>query len=157
MFSMTKRLDTSKNILQLIAEAARANPSAIAVKTPEHSITYGRLVSGAMVIANEIDSRRPNDDVVLVEASRCPEFIMTILGIMLTRRAFVPVCSTWPRSRIETLKRKFGVYEEPLKMMRVVDLLSPILVARISNFESDASKVKMTDQAYCICTSGSTG
>lgn len=157
MFSMTKRLDTSKNIMQLIAEAARANPSAIAVKTPEHSITYGRLVSGAMVIANEIDSRRPNDDVILVEASRCPEFIMTILGIMLTRRAFVPVCSTWPRSRIETLKKKLGVYEEPLKMMQIVDLLRPILVTRISNFESDASKVKMTDPAYCICTSGSTG
>ena len=157
MFGMTKRLDTSKNILQLIAEAARANPSAVAVKTPEHSITYGRLVSGAMVIANEIDSKRPNDDVILVEASRCPEFIMTILGIMLTRRAFVPVCSTWPRSRIETLKKKLGVYEEPLKMMQIVDLLRPILVTRISNFESDASKVKMTDPAYCICTSGSTG
>lgn len=157
MFDMTKRLDITKNILQLIAEAARANPSAVAVKSPEHSVTYGRLVSGAMVIANEIDSKRPDDNVILVEASRCPEFIMTILGIMLTRRAFVPVSSTWPRSRIETLKKKLGVYEEPLKMMQIVDLLRPILVTRISNFESDASKVKMTDPAYCICTSGSTG
>lgn len=157
MNNMIEKIDTSKNILQLIAEAARANLSAVAVKTPEHSITYGRLIFGAMAIANEIDSRRPNDNVILVEASRCQEFIMTILGIMLTRRAFVPVSSTWPRSRIEMLKKKLGVYEEPLKMMQIVDLIKPTLVTRISNFESYASKVKMSDPAYCICTSGSTG
>lgn len=157
MNNMIEKIDTSKNILQLIAEAAKADKSSIAIQTPKLSVTYSKLLTMAEVIANEIAAERPNDKVILVEASRSPEFIIAILGIMLARRAFVPVCTSWPRARIETLKKKLGVYDEPLKIARIASLLKPIMVSRVPFFESVAAKIKMTDPAYCICTSGSTG
>lgn len=152
-------MNMQENILELIAKAARFDYNKIAIKSPVYSWSYCQLLSAACVVAEKINQKVPQNKFVLVEAKRCPEFIVAILGIMLSKRAFVPVSMEWPRVRVDVLKRKLKEDSDVLEIAHVKEMMKPIFVNRVTEFErlADCVSEMPHSPAYCICTSGSTG
>ncbi len=149
-----------ENILQMIAGSARLGYNNIAIETQSCTWTYGMLLSAAETVAEYVDKNMLQSKFVLVEARRCPEFIVAILGVMLAKRAFVPVDLDWPKTRIDVLREKLEEHEVVLEMSQIREItVQSALANKISEFEKRATSRLRTphDPAYCICTSGSTG
>lgn len=144
----------SKTILEMIARSVSRYPNALAIEQHVHGVqkctTYEELLEDAEKIAADVSQHCQESRIGLV-ARRSREFIVGMLGIMMAKKAFVPIDPAWPEDRIRTLEKQLGIHT-------ILDeaAISSITSGKWSPF-LDRIDVEPKDSAYFICSSGSTG
>ncbi|MBN2105047.1 amino acid adenylation domain-containing protein [bacterium] len=97
----TRPLDDFQPIHQLISKQVRLNPDQRAIVTHDQEITFRELDQRANWIANSIRQKGigPGDCVGCL-FDRSVELIVTLLGIMKSGAAYVPIDPSYPSARI---------------------------------------------------------
>ncbi|MEO0769118.1 MAG: amino acid adenylation domain-containing protein, partial [Cyanobacteria bacterium J06649_4] len=152
-------------IHQLIEQQAKRTPDKIAVVFGELSITYAELNQRANQLAYELRSRGvAAGSYIAVCLHRSVELIVSILAVLKSGAAYVPLDPTYPSARIEyclqdttpqLIITQRSVVLESLSIPRLdIDVDSKVSVHPKTNLENTT---KPEDLAYIIYTSGSTG
>ncbi|AXG70691.1 tyrocidine synthase 3 [Kordia sp. SMS9] len=143
------------NIVKMFETAAKNNPNNIAVSYGTHSLTYQELDNASNQFANYLQQEHAikNGDLVAVSLDRTEWLLVTILGILKTGSAYVPVDPEYPQSRIAYIEEdsacKITINEETLQDFQ--NNQNTYTTAAIN------TKIVPSQVAYVIYTSGSTG
>jgi amino acid adenylation domain-containing protein len=155
-------------IHDLVADAARRAPTAVAVVQGAVELTYRELMRRATVLARALRQRGARrDDIVAVVLPRTPDAIVAMLAAMMAGGAFLPIDPALPQERIGTILGDARVrlaitsstHLEALGVTGVeVIAIDSQSVTDSSDGEGDLAHVnEPSDLAYVIYTSGSTG
>ncbi|MFF2008552.1 amino acid adenylation domain-containing protein [Streptomyces sp. NPDC058195] len=145
----------------LIAAQARATPQATAVQDGDTKISYRELMAGAGRVAAGLQARGVGPgDLVAVRLPRSPELIMTLVAVLATGAAYVPVDPGYPEPYVRGLLAdcaprwvvtdRSGEADAPRTWIGVGELTG-------TPAPGDRRPVGGGDLAYVIYTSGSTG
>ncbi|WP_030226717.1 non-ribosomal peptide synthetase/type I polyketide synthase [Actinoalloteichus caeruleus] len=154
----------------LIAEAAARTPDAVAVSLPvedgpSQQLRYGELMRRADEIAGHLRARgaRPGAVVALCQ-EKSPELICTVLAVLRTGAAYLPLDPGYPAERLDymvsTASAALVVADPPVRD-RLTAL--PCAVVTLDELAADPdpgfvpAPVDLDSPAYVIYTSGSTG
>ena len=140
-----------KCVHQLFEEQVEKNPDKVAVVACDKTLTYKELNEEANRIAHSlIEKGIGRGDIVAFMLPRRSYLITTMLGILKSGAAYMPIDPDYPRERIEYMLEdsgaKFCVTKE-----NICELLSN------TNTDNTNVFVDGADNCYCIYTSGSTG
>lgn len=140
-----------KCVHTLFEEQVEKTPDKKAVIACDKTLTYNELNSEANRIAHALIEKGVGvGDIVAFALTRHSYLISTILGILKSGAAYLPIDPGYPQDRIDYIlkdsKAKFYVNEQ-----KILDLLS--------NSCSENPNINITSEnlCYCIYTSGSTG
>lgn len=153
------------NVLELLERSAAGNPRGIAFKDQNRSITYEEVVKEARTIASYIVTHNESHNKpIAVCIDRNIESIILFLGIVYSGNFYVPLDTTMPQERIETILRDlqplfiFSSAEQLIEGHVVTDYVQ---LVEGSIQEKELQLVRQlaidTDPLYGIYTSGSTG
>jgi amino acid adenylation domain-containing protein len=153
---------------ELIAEQARRNGEAIAVKSEEGDLSYGELNRRANQLAHYLKGLKVGpEDRVGICAERSPEMVVAILGALKAGAAFVPVDPSDPKRRIaftfEDGKVKVLLTQE--RLLDRIEAQDQVVICLDKDWdrigrdsgEDVGNGVSGEGLAYVIYTSGSTG
>ncbi|MBR3596878.1 MAG: amino acid adenylation domain-containing protein [Clostridia bacterium] len=140
-----------KCVHQLIEEQVAKTPDKIAVVACDKTLTYKKLNEEANKIAHSlIEKGIGRGDIVAFMLPRRSYLIATMIGILKSGAAYMPIDPDYPQDRIEYMLEdsgaKFCVTDK-----NITELLDN------SNGNNLDTIVDSTDNCYCIYTSGSTG
>jgi len=152
---------------QLIAEAAAKFPGNTALVFKDKKITYKTLHETANQLAHYlIEKGIKTGDVVGVALDRSPEMIISLLAVMKSGAAYVPLDPEYPADRIQYMledsSAKLLISSEKYKGKLTSDIIEFIIenemsdVLHLSKSTPDVP-VSGNDLAYILYTSGSTG
>ncbi|OBK78647.1 hypothetical protein A5651_01580 [Mycobacterium sp. 1274761.0] len=163
--TLTQPVPVSGSIPVLFAEQVARTPEAVAVTFEGRSVTYRELDEAANRLAHLLASRGvgPGERVALL-LSRSAEAIMTIVAVLKTGAAYLPIDPMHPAARIRFMLDDAA----PMAAITTVDLRSrldghDLLVIDIDDPAIDAEPSTALpgpapdDVAYLIYTSGTTG
>jgi amino acid adenylation domain-containing protein len=155
-------------VADLVMEAARSSPEAIALSFGAHSMTFGDLTARSTRLASYLIKLGAGPDVpVGLCLERSFDFIVSALAVLLSGAAYLPLDPTWPAARLRTI---LDDAHAPLVISR--GSLAKLAVGngtRTIDLDTAARTIKRCvclaepvattrDQlAYIIYTSGSTG
>jgi amino acid adenylation domain-containing protein len=155
-------------VADLVMEAAKSSPEAIALSAGPHTMTFGDLAARSTRLASYLISLGAEPEVpVGLCLERSFDFIVSALAVLLSGAAYLPLDPTWPAARLRTI---LDDAQAPLLISRgslanfaagnatrTIDL--DIAAGAIMRCDGLAQPVATTrDQlAYIIYTSGSTG
>ncbi|WP_240141635.1 AMP-binding protein [Ligilactobacillus murinus] len=156
----------TKNIVEYFQEQVVKNPNKIAVEANDRNFTYSELDSMSNKIANFLlNSGIETKSKIGVFLHRDSRVIASILGILKTGSAYVPIDTSYPKKRIDYILKDAGV-----KNVITVEELSDQLPKSIKKVLLDGDSFFFffycqnpridfdeCDLAYVIYTSGSTG
>ena len=161
------------NVVDLLQQQAHANSSAIALSQPgEHPLSHGELWARAHQIAHELRAQGlSRGDLVGVCMPRCPDLLCSLLGVMLTGAAYVPLDPDYPSERLahmaEDARLAWVISRsdamQALHWPRDKTLLTDLDDLRIQQQAAEPlaadtqAQAGLSDPAYVIYTSGSTG
>ena len=138
-------------------EQVEENPDRIALISNGEKLTYEELNENANRVANALIKKgvEPKSN-VLVMLPRTSDLISSILGILKTGSAFIPIDPEYPQDRIdyiyENSQADYIVSDEASETtLNIKDLL------KYENTENPNVIMDSSDIAYMIYTSGSTG
>jgi len=145
-----------------LAQADRT-PDAVALSLGNKSLTYGELRAKALAIAAALraDGIKPGD-LVGVYMHRSLELPVTLLAIVLSGAAYVPIDPDYPAERVRNMIEDAKV-ERVLAHAATAETWpgDPSLLRRVESFEATTLATPHAgcadDWAYIIFTSGSTG
>lgn len=153
---------------ELFEEQVNANHERTAVEFEGKTISYRELSELSNALANNfIQSGVKRDEVIGLYMYPSLETIITIMGILKSGAAYLPLDPTYPEKRIEYMLNDSNVkivctqneLENKLLLKQVKVI--PIELNALKNLASDFSKpnIKILPEnlAYVIYTSGSTG
>ncbi|MFK4100133.1 amino acid adenylation domain-containing protein [Streptomyces sp. NPDC019531] len=152
---------------ELIRKRAQRAPSTLAVLSDEGLLSYAELIGRADLLAHELrESGVGAESVVTVCLDRVPELIVTLLAVMSSGGAFLPLDPASPRQRMVALVEETG--SRLIVSSREHTPMFAGCEARIVHPDEPAAQVQPTEQpaapgprpddlAYVIYTSGSTG
>lgn len=167
----------SKNIVTLFEEQVRKNPFHTALIYDETAISYATLNANANCIARRLRSEhiQANDLVVVIE-ERGIGLIESILGILKSGAAYVPIDASYPKERIlymlENSRPKAIITDlsqhsthitlsELYHLLEATHLNIPILEYNSFNFNVQIANLQnsnTSDDTFCVIyTSGTTG
>lgn len=152
---------------ELFEQQAKRTPEAIAVVCGEQALTYAQLDARANQLAPQLIHLGVEPEVIVgVCLERSPEQIVSLLAILKSGGAFLPLDPRWPQQRLEQLLLASGaslvvlgddtsaaVVNIPIRSLNLNDLdLSrpPALIPH-------PCRPGLDTLAYVIYTSGSTG
>ena len=167
---------SGSTVTEAIIESVRSNPNGIAVRDDRSEISYAELLKtadyfSADLISNDFKSQ----DLVAVCLNRQAAMVPVLFGVHLAGGAYVPIDSSSPEQRIETMLRdscpKACVIERSLQVsleplleslgIQMIVLEEVLEAAQLSvgseNYTPPLTLPKPNDLAYVIYTSGSTG
>ncbi len=138
-----------------------------AIRFGDQQVTYIELYKQSNRVAGYLTTAFTgiHDDIVAICLDRSPEFIASILGILRSGKAYLPLDPGMPTERIKTILLDSGVshvfskekFREILPdSVKVIDAGS-IINQQIEFSEPDISNVQENQPAYVIFTSGTTG
>ncbi|TDT42715.1 pyochelin synthetase [Streptomyces sp. BK208] len=147
---------------------ARRTPGRPAVITPRRTLDYGELAARARAVAAALTaSGGVRGERVAVVMDKGWEQVVAVLGVLLARGAYVPVDTTQPALRRDTVLRDAGVRRvltqswlepalglPPGTTALAVDTVAPAPAGAPADGAAEADP---DDLAYVIYTSGSTG
>lgn len=140
-----------RDVAQLVAERAAAEPEATALVADTASWTYAELERGANRIAAALLSDgMPPGARIGVMLDRSPELIVTVLGVMKAGAAVVPLDVGYPRSRIDLMIERAKPFRVITDIDEVRALVGVPATVTLPAIDPD-------DVAYVLFTSGSTG
>jgi len=149
---------------QLVAEAARRNPEALAVIDSERRLSYAELWARS----SQIDALlrqwpRESRHRIAVIMDKGWEQIVAVLGTLRSGAAYLPIDPTTPPRRLEDLLRRAGVSVVLTQSSVSQRLVVPSHVTCVAVDQQGESVHELDpigsagDLAYVIYTSGSTG
>jgi len=156
-----------KSLHGLIAESAAKHPDKVALSFHHTSLTYTELNNTANRLAHELVKKgvKPGD-IIGIALDRSAELIISLLAILKTGAAYVPLDPEYPKDRIEFMLDDSGAtilltsvkYKGHFASNTTEVLIEDALI-NSKNYSNDAPDVKVTGQnlAYVLYTSGSTG
>ncbi len=157
---------TDMAIQHLIEVQAEDEPEKIAVVAGDVQMTYGALNERANRIAAYLQSRGiGKGDRVGLSLQRSPDLIATLLGILKSGAAYVPLDANYPQERLTFMIKDADIAllitEKALKDALPADDLPLLVLDEDHSWQSsgDYRPVSFSgdETAYIIYTSGSTG
>ncbi|WP_281377115.1 non-ribosomal peptide synthetase [Fontibacillus panacisegetis] len=153
-----------KSIQGLFEDQVKKTPQEIAIVFEGQKMTYDELDIQANIIANELISWgiKPND-VVAFSLKRSSDLIATILGILKSGGAFLPIDTDYPAERKEFIvldsQAKVLISEGPHAVQEIAGCRQVQINDLLIGINRACPMVEVADQSlcYCIYTSGSTG
>ncbi len=144
-----------KTIVDLFNEQVEKKPNAIAIEIDNKKLTYIELNKIANQLANYLLDKYDivSDDLIGIEMDRNENFIISLLGILKSGAAYVPIDSSYPVQRIEFIKSNSD-FKTIINNEEFTKISSELL------FYSDQNvnvKINNSSLIYVIYTSGSTG
>jgi amino acid adenylation domain-containing protein/non-ribosomal peptide synthase protein (TIGR01720 family) len=141
-----------KTIVQLFEEQVEKTPDNIAVVFEDVQLTYRELNEQANILAHHLIDNyniEPDDKVALL-LDRSERMIISILGVLKSGAAYVPISPDYPQERIDYILNKAEpkavIDEKFLTRINPVSVKNPLTVA-----------ITPQNLAYIIFTSGTTG
>ncbi|WP_298510495.1 non-ribosomal peptide synthetase [uncultured Kordia sp.] len=167
-FNDTKRVFPSKNTVQSIFEAqVTKNPNAPAVSFQGNIITYNELNERSNRIAQYLRTQHTitPDTLIGVMMDRSDTMIITIMGIIKSGAAYVPIDPDYPQDRVNYIVSDSGIilliHDE--KTLNHTFSCPKILFKELSEATENVSSQSVdnintsNDLMYVIYTSGTTG
>ena len=140
-----------KCVHQLFEEQVEKNPDKVAVVACDKTLTYKELNEEANRIAHSlIEKGIGRGDIVAFMLPRRSYLISTMLGILKSGAAYMPIDPDYPQDRIE-----YMLFDSGAKFCVTDKNISELLDN--SNVNNPNAVVSSEDKCYCIYTSGSTG
>ncbi|MFF0224261.1 amino acid adenylation domain-containing protein [Streptomyces sp. NPDC004629] len=145
---------------------AEATPDAIAVRTPETTLSYRQLVARASGVAESLAaSGLAPGEPVAVWMDKGWEQVAAVLGTLIAGGAYLPVDTAQPRARRDTIIADAGVrtvltqswLAETDDLPATVSAVAVDLVPETTASGPTAPRRDPDELAYVIYTSGSTG
>ncbi|WP_377026010.1 non-ribosomal peptide synthetase [Mucilaginibacter angelicae] len=156
-----------KALIHLTAATARQYPDKTALKFHERVLTYKALNEAANKLAGYlIDQGLQRGDVAGVALDRSPEMVISLLAIMKTGAAYVPLDPEYPKDRIEFMledsSAKILITAEKYHNHFAANSTEVLIEDALEKFPSypvtePETGVNGEDLAYILYTSGSTG
>ena len=156
------------NVVELIEENTARYPEKIAIRDMYKALTYGQMQTSIDSLAYQLKQRGiEKGDPVVVYMDKRAEVIVAFLSIMKIGAVYVPVDTSFPKSRIdyileqtastaiitsEALKEQEGFLGEAIS----VEMISEVPLHNLA-VDTEPIRVESEDSAYIIFTSGSTG
>ncbi|MEU4743917.1 amino acid adenylation domain-containing protein, partial [Actinosynnema sp. NPDC023658] len=146
----------------LFYRQARQDPAAIALVQADREWTYGQLLALAGHWGERIDDGTDATTVGLV-ADRSPEFVVAMLSILFSGRAFLPLAPDLPQARLASMAADAGVdlvvtTDEHLDVARSIVSREPVVVSMATTDGIGHPRpASSADLAYVVHTSGTTG
>lgn len=145
----------NKTYVELFEEQVRKDPSRIALITNDEKISYGEINQKANKLAYylRVNYTVQPDDIVALKIERNEWMLISILGILKSGAAYVPVDPAYPADRISYI-----LDDSKCKLM-IDELELEKFIADQDNYSaSDPSPVNKPEHLmYVLYTSGSTG
>ncbi|MFI7351618.1 amino acid adenylation domain-containing protein [Streptomyces sp. NPDC049936] len=147
---------------------ARITPEAIAVRTPELTLTYQQLVARATAVAEALTaSGLRAGEPVAIWADKGWEQVVAVFGTLMAGGAYLPVDTAQPPARRDTIIADAGVRTVLTQswLAEIDDLPEGVTAVAVDLLPQDAQAAPAAsatprdpdDLAYIIYTSGSTG
>lgn len=158
--------DKNKSIVELFEEQVERTPNNIAIVFQDKKLTYKELNERSNNLANYLKYQGiQNNDICAIIINRSIEMIISILGVLKTGAAYIPIDPHFPTDRIEYIlndsKVKNIITEDSLihNFNNISYNITNINDKRLSNFPKTNLYVNhfFDDLCYLIYTSGSTG
>ncbi|WP_329586154.1 amino acid adenylation domain-containing protein [Kitasatospora sp. NBC_01250] len=157
---------SGRTVTGLVADLACAAPAAPALRFADRELSYGELDQSADQLARRlIDLGAGPGSLVGVYLERSPELLISLLAVLKTGAAYVPIDPIYPPARIGHMLADSGarlvLTDEALSATLAAFPVTPVLAAPRSAPEQ--APVEPVDRsvpeapAYVIYTSGSTG
>lgn len=159
--SLPNQCSTSGTIIDRVQRVVHEHPRAIAVHTPESSVTYAELWDRSAQIASTLQEHGiAKGDRVLIVVEDAIETCAAILGILRTGGVYIPTDHRWPTQRIADIAHA----SSPSAVIRSSgvtiqhDDITQIDPSELNQSRTpDPVDIHPDDAAYLIFTSGSTG
>ncbi|OIN46674.1 non-ribosomal peptide synthetase [Pseudomonas azotoformans] len=153
---------------QLVADRARENPDAVAVKFDAQTLSYGELDRQANRLAHALIARGVGPEVrVAIAMPRSAEIMVAFLAVMKAGGVYVPLDIEYPRDRLlymmqDSRAKLLLTHSSALQQLPIPEGLDSLAIDRTeewSGYSDTAPDVKLDGDnlAYVIYTSGSTG
>jgi amino acid adenylation domain-containing protein len=160
-----------KTIVELFEDSANRTPEAVAVVFEGQAISYRQLQERSSQLASYLTGRGVSREALIpLYTDRSPEMIISILGILKSGGAYVPVDLSYPMQRIAYILKDTsarivlgrGFPEDLLEQasdagIQIIDLDKEAAVIGAYRPASVVSGPEPSSAAYVIYTSGSTG
>lgn len=156
-----------KALHDLTAQKAKEYPDKNAIKFRNDKLTYMELNETSNQLANFIISQGiEKGDRIALAIDRSGEMLISLLAIMKSGAAYVPVDPSYPKKQIEYMLKdssaKIMLTSKAYKNQfpsEAAEIILEEIWDKLSDFskEEPQSKVTGTDLAYVIYTSGTTG
>jgi amino acid adenylation domain-containing protein len=145
-----------KSIVDLFISQVNKTPNNIAVAFKDIKITYRELDAESNRLANYLVQSHNvlNGDFVGLMLERSEFLIISILGILKTGAAYVPIDTNYPEQRKDYIKKDSQckvIIDETLLKQFTTEIES------CSSAKPQIGKTKLSDVMYVIYTSGTTG
>lgn len=156
----------NKTIVDLFEEQVEKTPDNVAVVFEDKKLTYRELNEKANVLARLLISKNIKaNDLCGIILNRSLEMIISILAVLKSGAAYIPIDPNYPKDRIEYILKDSNVkivLTEDEYIPSLSDFnLNIINIKTLENFSSDTGNLNIVqspeDLSYIIYTSGSTG
>ena len=159
---------TSKTVITLFEEQVLKTPDNIAVELDDETLTYAQLSNLVDKLTFYLKSNHAigSGDLVLLHSDRNFDMIISVLAIMKSGAAYIPVETEYAQGRLETIlaesKAAYILTHHP----HVFDFEANAEILDINEIKTSVNKTGHTeinnysnadDVAYVMFTSGSTG
>jgi len=155
-------------VADLVMEAARLSPNAIALSSGAHSMTFGDLAARSTRLASYLIALGAGPEVpVALCLERSFDFIVSALAALLSGAAYLPLDPAWPAARLRTI---LDDAQAPLVISRgslaklavgngtrTIDLDTAARAIERCDCLAEPVAITRDNLAYIIYTSGSTG
>ncbi|WP_455884008.1 amino acid adenylation domain-containing protein, partial [Pseudomonas protegens] len=153
---------------ELVADRARENPQAVAVKFDAQTLTYGELDRQANRLAHALIARGVGPEVrVAIAMPRSAEIMVAFLAVMKAGGVYVPLDIEYPRDRLlymmqDSRAQLLLTHGSALAQLPVPEGMQALAIDRTedwADYSDSAPSVELDSDnlAYVIYTSGSTG
>jgi len=156
-----------KALPYFINECAKQYPDKIAIKFHGRSLTYKDLYESSNKLARLlIDNHIQTGDIVALALDRSPEMVISLLAILKSGAAYVPLDPDYPKDRIEfmledssakvllTSKKYHQHFQSNATEILIEDAFEKLAAYTA---EEPQTEINGDDLAYVLYTSGSTG
>jgi len=148
-------------------KCAQQYPDKTAIKFHDRRLTYRELFERSNQLANLlIENNIKTGDIVAMALDRSPEMIISLLAILKSGAAYVPLDPEYPKDRVEFMLEDSSAkilltskkYKNHFKSA-ATELLIEDALEKLVNYPIGEPKVNINsaDLAYVLYTSGSTG
>ncbi|OXA89994.1 non-ribosomal peptide synthetase [Flavobacterium hercynium] len=155
-FNKTKaEYPKDKSMIDLFEEQVEKTPNNIAVLFEENTLTYKELNKKANQLGHYLRSNHAikTDDLIGIKLERSENMIATLLGILKSGAAYVPIDLAYPQERIEYIEK-----DSNAKIVIDQQVLESFFKVREQYDTTNLTKINSpNDLAYIIYTSGTTG
>lgn len=154
-----------ETVTRLVTDIACAAPDATAVRFQDRALSYGELDEAADRLARHLAGLGAGPGTVVgVQLERSPELLVSLLAVLRTGAAYVPIDPIYPPARIGHMLQDSGarlvVTDETLGGTLAEFPVTPVPVSTALRTGRRMAPLDRSDPdtpAYVIYTSGSTG